>query len=381
LCGEIPDHLIQIPLCINDTLSCRDYNYSVEYFIDTIDTRSLSFDVPEHLYNNLDSDTDSIAVTEYLKLFSLLKVVGQAKDDTGRLVTLIYLRMDSIQNYLFNRFLDNKINFSIIEALPSLFKDNEGYLQRIQPLARLYYDRIIFKYIHLKSALPDTAFQRINEMMRNFRNPLPIVQYNYYAMLIRNMNGNINPNISLANLREISSIIQRIEGRIPPAYLDSLRIFYHFQRVLKYYADGMFDYRRMYSSLGYIFNYYKEHSLSPGARVTLAKFYIHFRLYDFAYETILPAAGLHPYCKEAFILCLKLYYSGLVWIKNNNDYYDKILSASDILSAEEWLGLFEGPCRINFQLLDYETLGDLYCAKKRNLRLKNQDRATYGVSF
>jgi hypothetical protein len=240
---------------------------------------------------------------------------------------------------------------------------------------------MIFKYIHLKSALPDTAFQRINDMMRNFRNPLPIVQYNYYAMLIRNMNGNITPNISLANLREISSIIQRIEGRIPPSYIDSLRIFYHFQRILKYYADGMFDYRRMYSSLEYIFNYYKGHDLSPDARVTLAKFYIHFRLYDFAYETILPAAGFHPYYKEAFILYLKLYYSGLVRIINNNDYYENILNASDILSTEEWLGLFEGSCRINFQLLDYEPLGDLYCVKKRNLQLKNQDRATSGVSF
>ena len=381
LCGEIPDNLIRIPLYINTVVHGERYKYSPEFVMDTIDISSLSSNGSANLYNSLVSDTDSLAVTEYLKLFSLLSVVGQAENDTSSLLNSICSRMDSIQNYLFSRFQEGKIDFHTIEALPALMVDNEGYFHHFQPLAQLYYNRMIFKYHYLKNEFPDAEFQKINETLRNFRNPLPVVQYNYYAMLISSMNDKITQTITLANLREISNVIERIEGKIPPVYLDSLKIFYHSQRILKYYADGMFDYRRMYPSLEYIHNYYKGHYLSPDGRIRLAKFFIHFRLYDFAYDIILPAAGFHPFDKEAFILYLKLYYSGLVQIEDMTEYYEAILDASDILSTEEWLGLFEGSCRINFQLLDYEPLRDLYCAKKRSLELKNPDTATSWVFF
>jgi hypothetical protein len=211
---------------------------------------------------------------------------------------------------------------------------------------------------------------KITETMRNFSNPLPVVQYNYYAMLISNMNGKITSNISLSGLREISDVIQRIKGKIPDSYLDSLMVFYHFQRILKYYADGMFNYRRMYASFEYLHEHYKKNYLSPEGRVKLANLFIHFRQYDFAYDIILPAAGIRPFYKEAYILYLKLYYSGLVTIDNSSEYYEKILKASDILSDEEWLNLFQGSCRINFQLLDHEPLRRLFCAKKINLEMK-----------
>ena len=381
LCGEVPDHLVKFPLYTYDTIPRIIYQCSSESMIDTFDIRTLSYDFSLLSGRQLASETDSCAVVEYLKLFSLLSSVVQQGDENFILMNLIYSRMDSIQNYLFTSFLEGKMDFSAIEALPALMTDDEGYFQRFQPLAQLYYHRMIFRYHYLKDEFADTEFQEINEMMRSLRNPLPVAQYNYYAMLFREMNGEITGNITLANLREISNIIQRVKGMIPPDYLDSLKVFYHFQRVLKYYADGMFDYRRMYPSLKYIHDYYKSHYLSPEGRVKLSRFFIYLRLYDFAYETILPAAGLHPYYKEAFILHLKLYYSGLIHLENKTGYYANILDASEILSTEEWLGLFKGSCRINFQLLDYEPLRDLYCAKKRSLQIRNQDKATSWVSF
>ncbi len=371
LCGEVPDHLIKIPLYTKDTITYKGFTYRPESDLDTIDIETLSQNGYSYHYNNLVSGSDSLAVTEYLQLFTLLSSIRHTEEDTSILMNHIYSRMDSIQKYLFGRFLENQIDFGMIDLLPALMKDDEGYFERYQPLVQLYYNRIIFKYNHLKDEFPDTDFLKINEVMRNFRNPLPIVQYNYYAMLIRNMHGEITRNISLANLREISDMIQRINGKISQNYLDSLSVFYHFQRILKYYADGMFNYRRMYPSLVYIHNYYKNHYLSPDGRVKLAKFFIHFRLYDFAFDIILPAAGFHPYYKDAYVLYLKLYYSGLIQHDNMTKYYENILNASDILSTEEWLGLFQDSCRINFQLLDYRPLRDLFCAKKRSLEMKD----------
>ncbi len=349
LCGEVPDHLVKIPLCTKDTGTSKEPAYKPVPVSDTT------------------SNADSMAVTEYLQLFSLISGKQKTEEDTGMSLNHIRSRMESIQHYLFARYLENRTDFATIDSLPALIKDNEGYYERTQPLAKLYYKRIIFKYNHLKDELPDATFRQINETMRNFRNPLPMVQYNYYAILISNMNGNIAQQISLANLREISDVIQRVEGKISQNYLDSLKVFYHFQRILKYFADGMFNYRRMYPSLQFIHEYYKNHHLSPDGRVKLAKFFIRFRLYDFAFDVITPAAGFDPYCKEAFVLYLKLYYSGLVKLDSMKNYYNNILNASDILPTEEWLKLFEGSCRINFQLLDYEPLRSLYCAKKRNL--------------
>ena len=371
LCGEVPDHLIKIPLYTEDSVSSEGFTYSSEPDLDTIDIESFSLNVSAYPFSKLASGSDSLAVTEYLQLFSLLSGIRQTQQDTGILMNHIYSRMDSIQNYLFGRFLENQIDFEMIDQLPALMKDDEGYYERYQPLAQLYYNRIIFKYNHLKDEFPDTEFLKINEIMRNFRNPLPVVQYNYYAILINNMNGEITRNISLANLREISDVIQRIKGKISQNYLDSLSVFYYFQRILKYYADGMFNYRRLYPSLEYIHNYYANHYLSPDGRVKLAKFFIHFRLYDFAFDIIQPAAGLHLYFKEAYVLYLKLYYSGLVHLDDVTDYYEMILDASDILPTEEWLGLFQDSCRINFQLLEYKPLRDLYCAKQRGLEMKD----------
>ncbi len=370
LCGEIPDHLIKIPLFIYDIPLYEDFNYTPEFIIDTIDIRSISSNGSAYPSSNLAPASDSLAVTEYMQLFSLLSGIGTSVEDTSLIANRISSRMDSIQNYLFNRVLEGNIDFRMIDTLPAFLMDDEGYYQRSQPLAQLYYNRMIFKYSHLKDDFTDEEFLAINETMRKFRNPLPVVQYNYYAMLVNSMNGQITRNISLANLREISDIIQRIQGKISQRYLDSLTVFYHFQRILKYYADGMFNYRRMYPSLEYIRNYYQNHYLSPDGRVKLAKFFIHFRMYDFAYDVIIPAAGFHPYYQDAFILYLKLYYSGLVIHENVTEYYENILNASDILPVEEWLGLFQDSCRINFQLLDYEPLRNLYCAKKRSLEMK-----------
>lgn len=353
LCGEVPDHLIKIPLYTGEANAKKEAANKSLAPADTI------------------PDSDSLAATEYLQLFNLISEMEQTGVDTGESLNNIRTRMDSIQQYLFERFLENKLDFETIDALPALMKDNDGYYNRNQPLAKLYYNRIIFKYNHLKDELPDTTFQQINESMRNFKNPLPMVQYNYYAMLISKMNGKITQQISLANLREISDIIQRIEGKISQKYLDSLKVFYHFQRILKYYADGMFNYRRMYPSLQFIHDYFKTNYLSPEGRVKLARFYIHLRLYDFAYDIILPAAGFDPYYKDAFVLYLKIYYSGLIKHDNKENYYENILNASDILPVEEWLNLFHDTCRINFQLLDYEPLRGLYCAKKKSLEIRD----------
>ena len=348
LCGELPDQFTHIPL----------YNPAITALNDST------------LYHSVDND--SLVVSEYRKFFTHIASDQEPANDTSRTFESIVADMDSIQNYLFFRYLNGKINFELIENLPVLFYDKDGYYKRIQPLAKLYYNRAVFKYAYLKESMSDSDFFSILQTLRNFRNPLPVVQYNYLAMLTREMQPDINRNYSLSLLRDISNVIERTEGKLSQSNLDSLRIFYHFQRIISYYKEGKFNFNLLYPSFEFLHDYYKKHLLSSGQRVTLAKFFIYFRLYDFAYDVILPAVSLNSFDKEAFILYLKLYYSGMITRYDEKGYYDNILNASDILEPEDWLGLFEGPCRINFQLLDYEPLRNIYCAKKMDQEQGNR---------
>ena len=50
--------------------------------------------------------------------------------------------------------------------------------------------------------------------------------------------------------------------------------------------------------------------------------------------------------------------------KKAGNYYDELMKSADILSPREWCGLFTNSCGLNFQLLDYEPLWELYCKKK-----------------
>ena len=348
MCGELPDQFTHIPL----------YNPAITALNDST------------LYHSVDND--SLVVSEYRKFFTHIASDQEPANDTSRTFESIVADMDSIQNYLFFRYLNGKINFELIENLPVLFYDKDGYYKRIQPLAKLYYNRAVFKYAYLKESMSDSDFFSILQTLRNFRNPLPVVQYNYLAMLTREMQPDINRNYSLSLLRDISNVIERTEGKLSQSNLDSLRIFYHFQRIISYYKEGKFNFNLLYPSFEFLHDYYKKHLLSSGQRVTLAKFFIYFRLYDFAYDVILPAVSLNSFDKEAFILYLKLYYSGMITRYDEKGYYDNILNASDILEPEDWLGLFEGPCRINFQLLDYEPLRNIYCAKKMDQEQGNR---------
>ena len=280
-----------------------------------------------------------------------------------------YVKMDSIQKYLFRMYLEQKIDFDRIRSLPVLIRDKSGEPARNQPFGKLYYDRIMFEFIHEQLEFSNDSLFNILSMLKKFRNPLPEVLYNYWVLNIRLHRQNIEANFSPALQREIVDVIDRSRGTIPGNFLDSLALFYHFTRITKSYQSDLIDIRQVFKSLEFMYDFYMEHQVSVAERIKIARLFIAFRMYNLAFQLLEPVVKSHSFHKEAFILYLKLYYSGMIGVSTSEDYYSQLIEASNYLTDEEWLGLFEGPCRINFQNLNYKPLRMLYCAKKRALEI------------
>ncbi|MBN2610528.1 MAG: CAP domain-containing protein [Bacteroidales bacterium] len=312
----------------------------------------------------------SAVASKTLGEYSLLFDEAKEKFHDGQNLSgkFFYHQLDSLQDALFDLFLEGALQFSEIEALPVFFQNGNNLPDRTQPFAQLQYKRLIFKYHYLPHEMNDTLLFEALSSLRKFRNPSPEVLYNYMVLYLRHLDKPVSENITPATLREIEDIAQRVQGRISPCYTDALLLFYHFQNLEKNLANETIAMSTVYRSLDFVFKQYADAEISAGLRVKLSRYFILFRAYGFAYRILDRAIDQEIPDKEAYILSLKLYYSGMVQLQNPSDYYSRLINAASFLTDEEWTGLFEGPCRLNVQHLNHKSLRNLYCAKRKILK-------------
>ncbi len=322
-------------------------------------------------YNINPTDTISWMISEYNRIFEdFLSSCGQDANNCEG--DSEYNQLNSIQYYLLRKYQQAEIDYSRIRSLPALITDDQGNLTRYQPFGKLYYDRVMFEYTHNPSEMTGDRLLNILAMLKKLRNPLPEVLYNYWALDIRMQHKSVSDNFTPATLREIADVIDRSRGIVPQNYLDTLTLFYHFTKIHDSYQNELIDLRQIYKSMDFIYNFYSANNISVDDKVKIARLFILFRLYNFAFQLLEPVIQSNSFYKEAYILDLKLYYSGMIVNPSLKEYYSRLIEASDFLTDKEWTGLFEGPCRINFQNLNYKPLRMLYCAKKRNMELSNR---------
>ncbi len=370
LCGEMLEYI--------DKVSFSNINQNVKTIgripgnlVDSLNAHSIN-ETNDIFSNAGESSYTNLAVNEYIELFNHYESLYDNKNYPG-LQKKIFQRLDSIQKYLFNIYLNGKIDFAIIEKLPALVTNELGDYSKYQPFARLVNDRLIFKHTYLKNEFPDSVFFKNLNSLKQFKDVDPVISYNYYAFLINNTDSTLPNYKSHGNLDELYSVISKVKNAVDPEYTDSLILFYHFQRIWNYYSYSNYNYTKLFSSIKFIFNYYSSQDILPAKRLLLAKYFIQIRQFDYAYKILSPILDSGSFNKEAYILQLKLFYSGRLESIPKDNYYDRLYEASEILSTEEWIGLFNGPCRINFQILDYEPLWDLYCSKIQLLELSNKE--------
>lgn len=290
------------------------------------------------------------AILEYKDLFEYLSVIYSSVSNKS-LINRVTMRLDTIQKFLFRGVQKGEIQFSVIDSLPEKLSENP-----LEPLADFYtisYNKTLFKYFYLPESISDSLFFEETKKVKLSNNPVAEATYNYYALLINN--GNLEYSTML------KADIEKIRDKVPIQYFDKLNLYYHYS-VLFEKRDQL---NNIKEAKNFISTYYSNYSASADERVNIAEMLILHQDYIGAYSVLAPVVSSDFRNKEASILDLKIFYSGKLLNINYGEYYAKIIEAANYLTDEEWLNLFEGPCRLNLQLLNYEPLWYLYCSKKR----------------
>ena len=317
-----------------------------------------------------DSNIDSFALEEYADLFGyhLLKCNSSRY---YKIPDYVISRMSAIFDFLLTRLQENKINLESLESLPVFLTDRNGLTGDYQPFISLAGKLLFFKCrFYPEKMTDDILIASMSELMK-FKDIDPLIIYNYHALSIKNtVPGGYR---SDSKLKELQKTIGYLRNKVPEFLMDSLELFYHFQNAAFQFGKNPYNYRKYNISLRYIYNYYMAHILLTEYRTRLARYFIEFRRFDQAYNMLLPAINSGEFNKEAYILYLKLFYSGNV-VVDDPEYYNKLIKAAGILNADDWVNLFRGDCRINFQVFDYEDLWKLFCRQLEKSTFTNTDR-------
>ncbi len=360
LCSDFQDFTFRPPLLKKE--------------IDTLFYSNINDLVPGTLaedHNRPGNSIETLFIKKYNDLYRYFSEIYPVNNTD--LQKKILHQLDSLQNFLFIRNLQHSIGIEPIDELPWLFSTVPGKPDKIQPLAILYYNRVMFKYFYLKDQISDAElFSELGSLM-NFTNPNPELVYNYYALLIDNTGNGLPDFRTRGDLHELKNVLENIKSQIPSEYYDALNLFYNIGYVRKIAANQPVNEEIIRPSIYNIINYLKNHDASPEIRVLLARYLIHYRFDQEAYNVLLPVVNTVNIDREGYILHLKLYYSGKIMLDNSENYYKKIIEASDLLAPADWIGLFDGPCRLNMQLLDYEPLYTIYCNKMRQVHQNSSE--------
>jgi len=224
----------------------------------------------------------------------------------------------------------------------------------------LRYNKLMFDYVESPNKISDNEFfERISTSEFSQSNSV-VIKYNYYAFLINHETETDFANkVTTKDLEKFMPVLEK--SGIDSSLVADFKLFYHFrfsqERLL------VSDFNGAKNSLAIIRNYYsKKDYSSDNEKLEVAKYFLSFGQNDWAMELLQTLVKRQNPSHEALILVLKQQYA-VVGEKRPSDYYQTLIDAHEILTQEEWCGLFAGTSKINFQVFDYEPLRNLYCTK------------------
>jgi hypothetical protein len=302
---------------------------------------------------------DSFAVNEYEKIVELaLKNYGSGK--WNEFPSKVKARLANIQLFLFQRYLNGKISYQTIQNLPvktDLMERNSN-VRLFEPLL---FNRLYFEYLQFKNRMDQRSMLQYLSQLRKYKDISPAVLYNYHTLLINQGSEPID------HLSELQADLARMEtAGLDTLSLNKLRVYYHHQMAIHCYDPFSSKLRnKARASNMFLFRYYSKEKDSR-KRILIANHLLAFDMFKQALDMLQPlVSGSFP-DHEAVKLRLLILYSSDHGKKAGSN-YDELMKSAGILSPREWCDLFTNSCGLNFQLLDYEPLWELYCKKKAEL--------------
>ncbi|NJK87007.1 MAG: hypothetical protein HC906_14555 [Bacteroidales bacterium] len=276
ICSDHHDVDINLPLIIP---SYENYTY-----------------IPSQQYDSLPVSLTRKAVAEYNDLFQYLSGIYQYVNNekiTGKIIG----RLDSIQHFLFNLVLDKKMNYEVINPLPVLIPEN--YVEPSRKFYRLFYNKLLFNYLHIPNSVSDSVFIEALKTIKNSEDPVPEAVYNFYSMDKKLGKTELD----YKNVKQLKLECEIVNEFADTGYLRALKAFYAIQ-ALSFRMDSTAN------LLEDIYRYYSRYKVAVSERLQVVRLFIYYRRFYYAYLVLVPALDNEFQNKEAYILELMLYYSG-----------------------------------------------------------------------
>lgn len=257
-------------------------------------------------------------------------------------------RLENTQVYLYNRYLNKKISLDSINALDKP-KHNNDFIN-------LHYNQLVLDYKYLKNKDDKAYFEGLKTLMEQSPDN-PMIIYNYWAFLLNNhQDETYAKQINFADLHKALGILD--QSAINPELTNRLWLYYHHRYCeLKYIEQ---DFAGAANSLEFLRKHYDNETTNDPVRLKMARYFINFKLYSWTEDMLKPLIFRADPYYDAIPFYLEFKYSDMR-SSHTSDFYYELINARAILSKTDWCNLFEGNCRINKQILDYEPLWLFYC--------------------
>lgn len=338
-----------------DTMVARKFvNDSIEYFKKQLD---------EQRYATVSLFAVTKATREQFKVYAMndfskitARISEEKEKENEKQLTKLIKEAENIQLYLYDQYINNRINDEFIRAL-KIPKDDL--------YSNLHKNELFFKFRYRKMPAPISESDFFNglNLIASSGKADNLVYYNILGYLL-NHYGEEDVR-QYQNSKYIGSLIEKSGGEGVTSD-DLAKMYYHYNylKTVELLDENKLSKAKTY--LSGMYSYLLNNDTECEELISLTRYFMLFREYDAAYKIAVRLANGEMNCKQANELFLKLHYSDFWRDERTSDYYQFLFEASESLSGAEWCGLFEDKCGISYQIFDYEPLWKLYCLKKHN---------------
>lgn len=308
------------------------------------------------------------AIAEYLILFRKYRLQYQKQPDIS-LPKNSLRKMSDILDYLLLEVQSDRLSGQAVDTLPLLTNMDvlkqplmPGLSMVKDPFSSLAAKKIWFDLHYRSEEFNEEQKFRFLLLLCGTEGAPPEAEYNLQALLINSAMLKTPSDFSFYSSPERVFRLSTLTGaKLPENGLEQMRLFAHFEKINQTVRKGYEKYGEATASLRYIYQYFKTNAPSAGFRIDLARLFMTFLAYDYATGILAPLISPEVTDYEAYSLWLKIFYvkNGVRDLKP--ELYEPLFKAASVLSPSSFCKLFEEEERINFQILDYKPLWDLYC--------------------
>jgi hypothetical protein len=272
------------------------------------------------------------------------------------------------QQFLFSKVLDETIPFQAIDDLPFLFAMSS---EATASQDRISLEYISFRLVYDQRLTPQKKYDFLRIVV-GFPDADPLMAINYYILTLNSdyhdWSFTPDPKPAKINGFEIpvnwgfwmDSYMDKIDKSHGQYCIEDLKAFNYIMYLsIKYNSKPYSNFRSHRTALNFLDNYFSDTGMDENLRYGAALLFSLLKLDDYTFrllESIYNNGTTHTQIIRHYII---------ESLRNPENRYSQIhqtlVEAMDLLSEEEWCGLFNLPMAVNYSILDLEIFRNLMC--------------------